>query len=355
MKIHVENFQSLKDASIDIGPLTVLIGSSDSGKSALIRALSLLHRNSGGLELVRHGTDKLKVSQTLTDGTVISIEKGKGINTYTVGDQKFSKVGRDIPLEVSEKLRTAVLVLDKDSSIDLTFARQFDPPFLLTESSSVVTKAISSLSGINIVYSAIREGNGEAQKLKAKSEVLAESLKNLIKYDSLYDESVSLQKENSNLVLNISARNSKVDEITTKISILSALEFLQNKDINVSMIQWELDDLLSRHSVVQAGLSRRIQLIGLLNRFYGISEYTLSDEFNDGIENVFSSTEKLLYVKDIIKEKTNKLSALSNILSSLTTSEKNEIGLNAQIDESVKEFNGIKAQIRVCPTCGKVV
>src|ERR1041385_1396973 len=36
---HVENYRCLRDVSVDFGPLTILVGPNDSGKSTLLQAL----------------------------------------------------------------------------------------------------------------------------------------------------------------------------------------------------------------------------------------------------------------------------------------------------------------------------
>lgn len=43
-KIHIENFMSLKDVSVDLEPLTIFVGPNGSGKSALFKAFVLLSK-----------------------------------------------------------------------------------------------------------------------------------------------------------------------------------------------------------------------------------------------------------------------------------------------------------------------
>ncbi|MBI2298005.1 MAG: AAA family ATPase [Armatimonadetes bacterium] len=50
-KVHIENFRSLRDVTVELGPLTVLVGKNGSGKSNFLDALTLLH------DAVRHGLD----------------------------------------------------------------------------------------------------------------------------------------------------------------------------------------------------------------------------------------------------------------------------------------------------------
>lgn len=50
-KVHIENFRSLRDVTVELGPLTVLVGKNGSGKSNFLDAISVLH------DAVRHGLD----------------------------------------------------------------------------------------------------------------------------------------------------------------------------------------------------------------------------------------------------------------------------------------------------------
>lgn len=48
--IHIQNFKSLRDVTVNLGPLTVLIGRSGTGKSNFVQAIRFLrdyltHRN----------------------------------------------------------------------------------------------------------------------------------------------------------------------------------------------------------------------------------------------------------------------------------------------------------------------
>ena len=46
--VHIEGFKSIRDATIDLGPLTVLIGANGSGKSNFISFLKMLKATAEG-------------------------------------------------------------------------------------------------------------------------------------------------------------------------------------------------------------------------------------------------------------------------------------------------------------------
>ncbi len=353
MKINIKNFQSIENAEIEIGPLTVLVGQSDVGKSAIIRALYLLHRNKGGLELLKYGASKLSVEQQLQGDVSVSIHKGKGVNAYSIKDKVLSKIGKDVPDEVSSVLRTDELQLDKDQSIDLNFSRQFDTPFLLSDSSSVVTKAVSSLSGINIIYSAIREANSEYQKLKTKHEILSESLKGLIKYENLYKEAEEL-KNNFGKVSELERSKELLkSNIIYKKSYLDSLVSLEVREINLVPFEQNLEQIQKIWVAITAKQAEIGKLASIKDRFFGISEYTLSKDFEDSLRDLEDNVKKLTCVFNIISEKQIKREKEVGILAELAGLIDEESTLTANYNKVEEEYNSIKNTIKVCEACGR--
>jgi len=68
-KFQVENFMSLKDVSVDLGPLTVFIGPNGSGKSALFKALVILSRplNGAPVRALKTGEFVMEAGVTFDD------------------------------------------------------------------------------------------------------------------------------------------------------------------------------------------------------------------------------------------------------------------------------------------------
>ena len=62
IRVNVENFQSLADVEVQLEGLTALVGPSDRGKSALVRAISAALFNLPGEYFVRTGTESARVT-----------------------------------------------------------------------------------------------------------------------------------------------------------------------------------------------------------------------------------------------------------------------------------------------------
>lgn len=174
--IAIRNFQSLQDITLDLKPLTVIVGPSSSGKSAFIRALRALAANRRGTDFITHGERTSSISAHLTSndpercGTVtLTRSTQTSPNSYTLipddpnhplhPKAEFTKLGGDVPVPVSEFLGIPT------EQIALSVAGQFDKPYLLDASGTEVARTFGALTNAHIILNAARESN--RQKLSS--------------------------------------------------------------------------------------------------------------------------------------------------------------------------------------------
>ena len=158
-KLTVENFQSLEKIELDLAPFTVVEGSSNSGKSAVLRALKAVVRNVHSPSAVRVGAKQFTAQIGLDNDVAVAIERGPSQSTYRVllpdGEEAvFTKAGRTVPEEVQK-----VLGLPSPEGPDLAFSSQIDPPFLLAETGSTAAKMLGDLTNVSRLHAAAREAN----------------------------------------------------------------------------------------------------------------------------------------------------------------------------------------------------
>jgi len=160
--LKLENFQSHKQSEIVFDPgLTVILGQTDQGKSAIIRALKwVLYNEPRGSDFVTVGCKQCRVTLEMQDGTKIIRERDGNKNRYILikGDQKeiFEGFGNTVPLEISRAHGIPKLQLYNDSASTVNLAEQLEAPFLISESGSNRAKALGQLVGIHIIDEAQR-------------------------------------------------------------------------------------------------------------------------------------------------------------------------------------------------------
>ena len=169
-RLKVANFQSLAEADIELGGLTVIVGPSNSGKSALLRALKAVVRNVNSPSAVRVGKTTF-TSEIEFSGNAVAIERGKSQSTYRTwkpdgSEDVYTKSGRSVP----EEVQTLLGLPDPDGP-DLTFSSQIDPPFLLSETGTTAAKMLGDLTNVSKLHAAAKEANRRRLEASRLAEV----------------------------------------------------------------------------------------------------------------------------------------------------------------------------------------
>jgi exonuclease SbcC len=151
--IALHNFQSHKLSVIEPAPagqLTVIVGPSDSGKTAIIRALRWLFYNiPQGTDFIKVGNNVAKVAIKHADGQQVTRERSrKGFNRYKINDKdRYEGFGSTVPLEVQEITGVRPVQVG-DLEMCLNLAEQLDGPFLgKSVSAPAKAKILGKLAG----------------------------------------------------------------------------------------------------------------------------------------------------------------------------------------------------------------
>ena len=97
-ELWIKNFQSHKDTKIRFGKnLNVIIGSSDSGKTAILRALRwLIYGRPMGKAFQTHGTTRTMVQIILDNGVKVKRLLDGKESSYYLNGKKYAAVGREV-------------------------------------------------------------------------------------------------------------------------------------------------------------------------------------------------------------------------------------------------------------------
>jgi exonuclease SbcC len=254
--IEIENFQSHKYSKLDLSEnLNVIVGPSDNGKSAIIRALKwCLFNEPKGSEFIRFDSNYCRVTLTLSDGVKIIRERTKTKNSYRLikdGEELvFEGFGNDIPLEILEAHRIRKIKIDKDNDLCLNLSEQLEGPFLLSQPNSFKSKAIGKIVGLNIIDEAIKDINKDINLIQSDSKVIKDNLSEINKkIDSLSyvnelerhiskkEKILNQLKEKVDLLYKIKKYNETLNqlniEITEQKKIIKKFKLIENYDLNL--------------------------------------------------------------------------------------------------------------------------
>lgn len=166
--ILVRNFQNHKKLKIDLDQhITVVIGPTDSGKSAILRSLHwvIFNRPSGDY-FINHGSDFVSVSLSIDDKVIKRKKSPKG-NIYKLDNRTFKAIGTKIPDEVSSLLNVS----------EVNFQSQHDDPWWFLKSPGEVSKELNSIINLSLIDSVFDNLSSEARKAKIAVDISEEKIK----------------------------------------------------------------------------------------------------------------------------------------------------------------------------------
>lgn len=182
-RIEIRNFQSHRHTVIEPAPaggLTVIVGPSDSGKTAVLRALKwLLYNQPQGDGFKRVGCDFVEVEIETADGHVVERRRTASTNRYATDNQVFEGFGTSVPVEV-QKITGVFPIRLGDQEILANLAGQLEAPFLGSSISGPArAKALGKLAGIEVIDRALRDLAGDVHRTRTEKSRLETELERL--------------------------------------------------------------------------------------------------------------------------------------------------------------------------------
>lgn len=177
----IQNFQAIRDLTIDLWGFTALTGPTDRGKSAIVRALNCVLHNHWDASWITAGQDQTTLTLDLHEHPIIrqiKLEKNpsKGINTYTITKvdgtvETNPKSGKTTPDSMKEA-GIKILTTERGQEINTNMQDQHDGIFLLKATETQVTDMFNALFGTNLIEAALLRANKDAQSInRAHGEV----------------------------------------------------------------------------------------------------------------------------------------------------------------------------------------
>lgn len=194
-RVIIQNFQSLKKLDLELGKLTVIVGPSSSGKSALMRALRGLASNVRGSSVITTGEKSMSIS-AYTEDSIVTLQKTATTGKYLLTDratgkeEKFTTLNQKVPEQITKALNIEPLTT-KDASIN--FAGQFDKPYLLGESAAHVAKVLGDLTNVSTIFEAVRAANKKKLSVNALLKTRQSDLDGLLEQAQLFTGLVALK------------------------------------------------------------------------------------------------------------------------------------------------------------------
>jgi exonuclease SbcC len=203
-QLRIENFQSHKETVLDFHPnFNCIVGTGNSGKSAIVRALSFILFGQWESSWVRNGAAFCRIALVMDNQTVVIREKGEKVNRYVVRvpelpEQIYSNFGTHVPEEIEKLLHIFKAQVGDKEEINLNLSSQLDNLFLLSNPGAYKAKVLGKLSKAHYLDYALREINRDKKRLSGEKTVLEKEVLDLgvelVQFDHLDAEKIQLEK-----------------------------------------------------------------------------------------------------------------------------------------------------------------
>ncbi|MDA2014205.1 AAA family ATPase [Bacillus cereus] len=278
-EIFVEGFQSHTNSHFNLGNgLNVITGPSDSGKTAIIRAVRWVAFNEPqGEAFVNESVGHATVVIHLDNGIIISKHRRKGKTSYRIqtdpGDAGSVFEKSEVPEEVKQLLGITKQTFG-DFVTALNFAFQLEVPFLISETPSSGAKVLGKLAGTEAVDLAVKSVSKDTyaarqERLLAEKEI--ERLAgNLLEYLDVDDKVQQLKTAESLM--------EHIEELHKKKEVLQQLQTQQQIAFEKFSVAFVEEERLSKVPVLIQTLEQtekdqqRLQtLLDLQKRYESLS------------------------------------------------------------------------------------
>lgn len=339
----VKNFQIHKNLTVEFKPgLNVITGPTNSGKSALIRALNLLimnqPRNAEKLFQNQNSEGKLEIILKDDEGNTIQRKDRK----YHINDVQIKAFGSDIPKPIMELL----------PFFDVNWQRQLDQHFLILQTGGTSAKYLNNITGME-------DQEKMLQELKLLSAEYKGNIKRLIKNNADHSEKLSELKFATRLFMVAKSIQNQYDKLNEDYQKHQSLNNLINqiKECPIDFNYKLFNSLVNKMNDIKILINKMDKLFERVDVLQ-----TLCDQLND-VESMVKKDTKIYNdllnrvknIHEIIQTKIDivqSIDYLSSIIASLeNSSDKYEAQTTLAKDLQIT-FQDKLIEIGECPLCG---
>jgi exonuclease SbcC len=205
--ISLQNFQSHKDNELVLHDnVNVVLGASDSGKSAILRAIRwvVFHKPAGD-EMRSHWGGKTSVELTTDDCSVVKSKDKE--QEYILDDLHFKAFGTEVPDEIAKALNMDTCNIQN----------QLDSPYLLSETPGAVASHFNKVAhlekidtGLQKINSSIRELTADIKYSEGQETNLTEGL-DKFKHLEMFEADVEVLEETEKQLTTKCSQRNKLD------------------------------------------------------------------------------------------------------------------------------------------------
>lgn len=350
--LSIRNFQAHRETCITFDKgVNVITGTSDSGKSSILRSLNWLFNNRPSGDAFKNWNAPLKepvtVQLELDSGFCVELERQNDKNVYSIYDtdghrSTFSAIRTDIPKEITETLNLA----------EYNYQSQHQSYFLLQNTPGEVAKKLNDLVGLSIIdtlfsniASLIRQSSIKINSLTGDRD---RTEKELLQYEKL-DEIGKIITAIEKLSEEIAVYDSSLHLVEEKLSTLVLIQSEREKLLPLIKLETKVDVLLNIMKEINSEDSHIASLNDFRTSLIEIKEQMDNDKMWAELEprylSIMSKSEEIVSLDKQLTSLEGFNLSLKELGLSLDTEKTNLVLLIDGYVLLIKEY-------KTCPTCG---
>jgi len=344
-ELSIQNFQSHADTKLEFDKgVNVIVGSSDSGKTAILRALFwVLENRPTGVGFISNFASKkevCKVTAQLSEGGSISRIRGESDNKYVVNGTSLEAVGTSVPEEVTKAFNMT----------DVNISRQMDAPFLVSSTSGEVARFLNKTIKLDLIDTIL--ASTESNKRKAKQETIRLEKEIEDVEDSI--TKLSWVHEAKKLATKIDIIEGRIDKSTRTITELS--EQVENYKTYYRIID-DTSSIIPKAEILISSikeLNSKIQKDTATHDMIGsiLDKDILYSDILKSIPDITQAEEKIKRIRELLvkaKEKNDTMNTINDAVIDLDALANNITTYDLAISDLKKRMPN------VCPYCKGVL
>jgi len=334
-RIEIRNFQAHKKLAVDFEEgVTTIIGPSDTGKSAVIRAIRwAVFNKPGGAAFIREGAARCSVKLFLDSGDTVYREKGKA-NIYKVNDKTLKAFGAEPPAEVIKLFNLS----------EINFQNQHDAPYWFSLSAGEVSRQLNKIIDLEIIDKALYNINATIRKAKTNIDVLEDQktgiLSDLEKVETADEMDADLKA--------IELRYAQCSELTEKaVGMQNTIKAIKSarRTLEIASQGREMGDLALERGRAWDEMRQKYEI---LRR--GVYEIARNVKIIRAAPPK-GALEKIETLARVRRETTTQYRVLKTLVGEYEQTK----GELCQATERAEKLERERAKVKTCPLCGQKV
>lgn len=343
--LEITNYQCHRDSSLEFHPgMNVITGSSDSGKSTIIRAMlwGLINRPTGDAFKSWNAkpSDDVRVSFEFDNGWFIK-ERVGGKNKYQTDEGTFEALRTDVPDTIQNISQIT----------DYNLQTQFQKYFMLQDSPGERAKAFNRLTGLDIIDHVFKRLNAKISSTKTEISRLSTDITSKstqieeLQKITLSEAAINELDDDIKQAEKIEDKLRTASEYTRKLRQCNADIAELEEFLEIETIYLEIKRLMDESLV----LKNKINVLRTsINSYNEIVDVLGENEQWLGVEKYYKELKDLF---DHKQENLLEIKAVSKLLDSAIYLDETIESDIMKLEEKEKLYTKMLKDAGICPTC----